>query len=118
MEHEYRPNVSEIYTMIVTIGGISSWEGIEEYISSSLIVPSNVPLVGHFHVDIHEFELLCELATRKHAKSLIDYLNRNNPQNVPLGYFLEKETLHPRRPKKIENLYNEKMKLIRKTLFR
>lgn len=112
-----RPNISEVYIMVVTIVGITSWEPNETFIHSTLSIPSNVPLMGHFHVDIHEFELLCELAERKHAKPLIHYLNRNNPQQVPFSQHLYKENLHPRRPNRLKKLYKEKSELIRRTIF-
>lgn len=115
--NEDRPIVSEVYIMTVTLVGITTMDSNEKYVRSSLRVPTNVPLAGFFHVNIHEFELLCELATRKHAKPLINYLKRNTPQRLPFSSFLSKETLHPRRPRRMKIIYEDKMELIRKTLF-
>jgi hypothetical protein len=112
-----RPIISEIYVMVVSIVGITSWEPNEDFIASSLKIPDNVPLKGHFHLDIYEFELLCELVTRKQSKPLLHYLNRNNPQRTPFHYFLAKENLYPRRPQKMKKMYNEKMNSLKEILF-
>lgn len=98
INHPSIDGVKEIYLMSVTWGHFPSLSPFEEKIQSSM-PDFNLPVKGHFHLDIEEYEMLMELISRKNARPIFHYLDNKTrlAPNMPFKNFLFDSNLRPRR---------------------
>ncbi|MGO4540361.1 hypothetical protein [Paenibacillus sp. 2TAB19] len=98
IDHPVLKGVDEIHLMSVTYGAFPSLPPFEEEINNSLIEHFEIPVRGHYHLDIEEFELLAELMSRRNAAPVFKYLDNKTRlmKNMSFKNFLFSSNLRPR----------------------
>ncbi|MEF2247947.1 hypothetical protein [Paenibacillus sp. IITD108] len=96
--HPVLDDVDDIYLMSVTYGSFPSLPPFEEEIDNNLQSHFKIPIKGHYHLDIEEFELLAEVMSRKHAKPVFKYLDNKKKLMSKMSFknFLFSSNLRPR----------------------
>jgi hypothetical protein len=117
INHPVMEGINEIYLMSVTLGDLPSLPPFEREIDSKLREKFELPIKGHYHLDVEEFEQMCELLARKNASPIFKYLNNFSKMQTSFRNYMFQSKLHPRRLKYIEDKFGKHINEMVKILF-
>lgn len=85
INHDSVKGIEEFYLMVVTQGNFPTIFAYEEEIEKELSNHFEIPIKAYYHLDIEEYEMLCQLLERK--KPIFKMLdNKNVEQNRQLSF--------------------------------
>ncbi|MGI8383184.1 hypothetical protein [Robertmurraya sp. P23] len=107
INHPVIDGADEIYLMSVTFGDFPTLPPFEKEIKEKVEKNFSIPVKGHYHLNIEEYEILCELLSRKNASPIFKYLDNYLKVDLPFKNFVLKSHLHPKRLKYIKEKFDQ-----------
>ncbi len=115
-DHESILGVNEIYLMVVTQGHFPTLAPYEQRINQELQSYYNNSIKGYYHLDIEEFEMLCQLVERRRPIfKVLD--NKNKNKLIPFKNFLRDNTYHIKKSFFLDVQFNRAIQEMESILF-